>query len=64
MTMNSPLSITLQDIDGINEQIPELSGQITITKPEPDFMGNYSYVYRGTLNNQSVSGAFKDMTVL
>jgi hypothetical protein len=52
--MNDAVSLTWQNIDAIEEQIPELSGQITVTNLQPDFMGNYSYVYRGALNGQAV----------
>jgi hypothetical protein len=45
---------TMEDVDQIIEEIPELSGQITLLHPHPEFVGNYSCVYRGILHGKVV----------
>jgi hypothetical protein len=49
----TPRPLTI-DVDEIEENIPELSGQIVLNNTEPEFRGNYSYVYKGTVNGQAV----------
>jgi hypothetical protein len=52
--MNKQRLLTSEDVDQINEEIPELSGQITLLHPQPEFVGNYSCVYRGILYGEVV----------
>ncbi|PVF98959.1 kinase-like protein [Serendipita vermifera] len=47
--------LTSENIDQINEEIPELSGQVKLLGPKAEFQGNYSDVYRGTFNGQVVA---------
>ncbi|PVG00588.1 kinase-like protein [Serendipita vermifera] len=52
--MSAISSLTLDTIDQIDEQIPELSGKIKLLDGPP-VRGNYSDVYRGVLKGQIVA---------
>jgi hypothetical protein len=47
-------ALTSENIDEIHEGIPELTGQVTLHRPIPEFQGNYSDVYRGIYRTQEV----------
>ncbi|PVG00589.1 kinase-like protein [Serendipita vermifera] len=53
--MSRRSSLIVDSIDQIDEEIPELSGRIVITSAHPEFIGNYSHVYRGEFNGETVA---------
>jgi hypothetical protein len=53
--MNDTSFLTWDTINRIDEQIPELSGQIELLGGDPEFRGNYSDVYRGMLGGRMAS---------
>ena len=65
LEQSNPILDPLQHIDrtssmnSIGSQF-NLTGWVTITNPMPEFIGNYSCVFRGDLYGMMVRGFFED----